>query len=338
MRVIQPSDRWRVYQHNVELAFQFDNEKYQKLECGAKSLRPIIRSFRRNMNRVRGLGILPIQLVASATMNEAARMEALANKKVPFHDPRITQNDPQFDPKLFKEVDEERMRIARNWLDQNPTKLVILGMMGLNHTITSGDEDTFHSVQALMAAMLIGLWTAFESLAQDTWISAVNACPNPLASNVMSAADSALKTGNLAKSISYAHFTGSDFDFRKTMGTLLFREKKVDFQQLKTLRAAYKVAFNDEFEPIFDAESANLLRLEAVRNLFVHKGGVADDAFLNRVREEVEFQKLKLGNLLHVDGQYIAKQANAVINCGTNLVSAVDKWLADNSSDENTAA
>ena len=67
-------------------------------------------------------------------------------------------------------------------------------------------------------------------------------------------------------------------------------------------------------------------------------GGVADEAFLNRVRDEVEFQKLKVGNLLHVDGQYIAKQANAVINCGTNLVSAVDKWLADNSSDENTAA
>src|SRR5439155_17198202 len=139
--------------------------------------------------------------------------------------PRITVNDPQFDAELFKEVDEERMRVARNWIAQNPTNLVLVGMAGLNHTITSGDEDTFHSVQALMAAMLIGLWTAFESLAQDTWISAVNACPNPLASNVMSAADSALKTGSQAKSISYAHFTGSDFDFRRTMGTLLFREK-----------------------------------------------------------------------------------------------------------------
>jgi hypothetical protein len=338
MRIIQPSDRWRVHEHRVEASFQFDDQKYQKLECRTESLRPIIQSFRRNMNRVRGLGILPLHLVAVATLNESAMMEALANMGVPFHDPRVTKNHPKFDPELFKEVDKERMRIARDWLDSNPTRLTIVGIEGLNNIIAWGDENTFHSVQALMAAMLIGLWTAFESLAQDTWISAVNACPDPLASNVMSAADSALKTGNQAKSISYAHFTGTGFDFRRTMGTLLFREKKVDFQQLKTLRAAYKVAFNSEFEPIFDTENSNLLRLEAVRNLFVHKGGVADDAFLKRVQGETEFRKVEIGDLLRVDGGYVAKQANAVINCGTNLVSAVDEWLLKNSNDAGDAA
>jgi hypothetical protein len=79
------------------------------------------------------------------------------------------------------------------------------------------------------------------------------------------------------------------------MGELLLRERKVDFQQLKTLRAAYKVAFSGDFEPIFDAENANLLRLEAVRNLFVHKGGVIDGAFLKRVQDQMEFPKAKIG-------------------------------------------
>jgi hypothetical protein len=64
-------------------------------------------------------------------------MEALANKGVPFHDPRITPNDPKFDPKLFQEVDEERVRIERSWLNQAgfPTKLALAGLAGLNSTI-----------------------------------------------------------------------------------------------------------------------------------------------------------------------------------------------------------
>jgi hypothetical protein len=320
----------------LEMAAGLDDSIYSELQCRSECLQSIATSFIRNMNRVRGLGILPVQLVASATVNEAARVEALVNKQIPLHDPKIVKNHPNFDSDLFAQVDEERRRIISTWMSK-PTfahQFVVAGLSGVDSILGwSADDNTRLSVEALLAAMLIGLWTAFESLAQDTWISAVNACPVPLANNVMSAPDSELKTGNQSKSLSYSHFMGSGFDFRRSMGTLLFAEKKVDFQQLKTIQAAYKVAFAGALEPIFDQGSPELLMLEAARNLFVHKGGVVDRKFINRVKNYDEFKRAKEGDLLSVSGGYVCNQSVAVVNCATNLVQAVDKWLLDRPTD-----
>jgi hypothetical protein len=180
-----------------------------------------------------------------------------------------------------------------------------------------------------MGAMLIGLWTALESLAQDTWITAVNACPAPLANNVMAAPDATLKTGNQSKSLSYSHFSGSNFDFRNTMGNLLFAERKVDFQHFNGIRAAYNVAFAGELEAIFQPYQIGLFRLEATRNLLAHKGGIIDAKFLRRIGDEPGFVDAKENNLLWISGSYVATQANSVSAFAGRLVSAVDKWLDD---------
>src|SRR5215831_10527892 len=95
----------------LEMAAGLDDSVYAQLSCDSACLHPIATSFIRNMNRVRGLGILPVQLVAIATTNEAARVEALINKGIPLHDPRLVRGDPNFDSKLFDKVDAERQRI-----------------------------------------------------------------------------------------------------------------------------------------------------------------------------------------------------------------------------------
>ena len=92
------------------------------------------------------------------------------------------------------------------------------------------------------------------------------------------------------------------------MGNLLFAEKKVDFQQLKTIRAAFNVAFGGRFEPIFEQNSRSLVTLEAVRNLFAHKGGKIDQAFVQRVKNDETFRNRKEGDLLSVDGGYVCSQ------------------------------
>jgi len=319
------------YCDNFDLAGAF-KEKYEAMSFRSPDLQSIAQAFIRNMNRVRGTAMLPVRLVSLATINECARMEALLNKKIAFHDNRIVRGHPDFDIDLFKQVDAERQRIIQEWVKQPDfnAKAVQIGREGLNLCIDAGQEQARESVQAIMAGMIMGLWTALESLTQDTWISAVNACPAPLASNVMSAADSALKTGNQAKSISYAHFTGSGFDFRRTMGTLLFREKKVDFQQLKTIRAAYKVAFADELDSIFDNSVEALSLLEAIRNLFAHKGGVIDEKFKGKVSKITQFKELNVGDVLILNGKYIVTIANVVAHFSESLVTAVDKWIIEN--------
>jgi len=326
--------------HKFPHASQF-GDGYSTLRCEAVGLQPIAQAFIRNMNRVRGIGALSMNLMAIGMVNEAARVEAAFNKKINPHDSRVTHGHPQFDEVLFSELNEERKRLIDSWIKSYPNKeafavaLATKTAFNMNTVIEESKEDAWSSIQATMAAMLIGLWTAFESLAQDTWITAVNTCPSPLADNVMAAPDSALKTGNQSKSLSYSHFVGSGYDFRRSMGSLLFTEKKVDFQQFKTIRAAYKVAFAGHLEPIFEQHQFELFKLEAVRNLFVHKGGIIDSKFVERMGNE-PILKEKIGQSLSVNGEYVAHKANAVSVCSAQLIQAVDRWLLENPAEAQT--
>lgn len=191
------------------------------------------------------MGSLPINLVASAITNEAARVEAVVNKGVPFHDPRITKNHPRFDPKLFSEVDEERKRIVREWVKDpaHESNLTLAAMTAVHVIIDANRDEAWQPVQAVLSAMLMQLWTAFESLAQDTWIVSVNSKPNPLAKRILKSGRD-LATGAQIKSIPANQIVGFDFDLRRSMGTVLVRQRAVDFQQLKTIRNAYKIAFD----------------------------------------------------------------------------------------------
>jgi hypothetical protein len=283
------------------------------------------------MNRVRGIGGLAINLVTIAIINEAARVEALANKNIPFHDPRITLNHLNFDSALYSELNQERIRLITQWMKDEPNfhlRMIDLGLKGINEIIELNKPESRDAVQATMAAMLIGLWTAFESLAQDTWITAVNARPNPLATRVLKR-NADLGTGTQPKSIPPEQIIGHSFDLRNSMGTILFRQRAVDFQQLKTIRVAYKVAFAEALETIFENYHQELFWLETERNLFVHKGGLVDRKFIERMGDEPDMTKT-MGASLVVNGQQVAHKANVVSRCATELIQAVDKWLDEN--------
>ena len=90
-------------EHKFHLCWEFGTD-YEGVSCANSKLLAIAKAFIRNMNRVRGIGTLPINLITIAIVNESARIEALANKGVLFHDARITHGDPGFDSQFFSEV------------------------------------------------------------------------------------------------------------------------------------------------------------------------------------------------------------------------------------------
>ena len=320
--------------HGFEHAAQFTND-HNRLVCKNPALQAIAEAFIRNMSRVRGIGMMPINLVAISVSNEAAQMEAMANLKIPFHDSRITYGHPDFDPILFDKVSIERKRLLKEWskdpaVNQNQ-KHFLVGAYAINLVIDSNQAQSWEGVQATLAAMLMGLWTAFESLTQDTWIEAVNTCPNPLAERVLEPSAN-LKTGSQLKSVSWKVIKSAGFDLTGSMGSVLLRQKAVDFQQLETIRAAYDVAFAGEFEPIFSAHEEQLSQLEAVRNLFAHKGGTIDRKFIDRMKNVPDLKDMKEGEVFCVTGQYVAQKANTISQCSTSLISGVDNWLEQNPS------
>lgn len=317
-------------EHEFHLCWQFIRE-YEHLSCANSALQPIASAFIRNMNRVRGMGTLSLNLTTVAIVNEAARLEALVNKRIPLHDPRITYGHPDYDPELFSELNEERKRLIDEWEKAEPkfqVRMLKAGVQAMNVIIDENEAESKDAVQATMAAMLIGLRTAFESLAQDTWIAAVDARPDPLATRVLKR-NSDLGTGTQPKTIPPDQIIGHGFDLRNAMGTILFRQRAIDFQQLKTIRGAYNVAFVGEFESIFEAFADELCFLEAERNLFVHKGGLVDQKFVQRMGNQSGMRET-IGKSLAVNGRHVAHKANVVSRCSTQLIQAVDKWLIEN--------
>lgn len=322
-------------EHKFSKACQFADD-YSALHCTVLVLQPIAKAFIRNMNRVRGLGVFPINAVAIATVNEAARCDAIVRNQLSLDDHRLNPESPTFDKALFEKVDKERQSIASAWSkrdqEKNGRMFFKVGKTGLNTVIEWNPLWAPDAVQALMASMLTGLWTAFESLAQDTWVTAVNEQAVPLARRIL---DPRLQKAEQPKSISWNVFASSGFNLEHSMGTILLRERKVDFQSFGLIRDAYKVAFDGELEPIFDTHGGELFRLETVRNLFVHKGGIVDDKFIKRMGEtRSEIREMK-GQPLSVSGEYVAMMADVVAGAGTDLVLAVDKWLEENASDDN---
>ena len=85
-----------------------------------------------------------------------------------------------------------------------------------------------------------------------------------------------------------------------------------------------------ELESAFEPYAVELSFLEAIRDLFAHKGGVIDEKFLNRARTRAEFSGAKVGNIIGIGGPIVAEYANTVADCATALINALDKWLAEN--------
>jgi hypothetical protein len=313
--------------HGFHHAAQF-TEDHSHIVLKHPELEKIIGAFVRNMSRVRGIGMLPINLISVTVINEAARMEALYNLKIPFHDPRVMLGHPNYDPDLFEKLDTERKRLVDAWVKEGATeekKQFMIGAHTLNVIIDCNEQQSWEAVQATLAAMLMGLWTAFESLAQDTWVTAVNSYRKPLADRVLKTLD----REDQQKFLSGKMISEADYDLRNCMGDILLRKGAVDFQRLKSIKQAYDISFANEFEPIFSAHNDLLSELEAIRNLFAHKGGVIDERFASKVKHPPNMQ---VGGIYCVTGQYVAELARVVSACSMAIITGVDNWLEQNQS------
>lgn len=305
-------------------ASRFDNA-YLLLDPKTAGLLPVAKSFVRNMERVRSIGALPIMLVALATINEAARAEAAVRRGLSAFDERLTTNHEKFDQLLFSKIDEERMQIIaanKEFLDK---RVALVGRANLHTLIQWTKPSSEDAVQANMSAMIIGLWTAFEALLQDMWIVAVNLKPLPLAHRVMNEKDDKANTQN--KTLSISELGYAKFDLRDKMGTILERKGAATFEQFKSARKAYKIAFEGLFEPIFSSYNAELFRLENARNLFAHRAGIIDERFLKLMNDDPVVNQMKVGDSLKLTGSYVQTQAETVGKCALELIVGVDDWL-----------
>jgi hypothetical protein len=212
-------------------------------------------------------------------------------------------------------------------------------------------DRVFVGLEVVLSGIIVGVWTAYESLATDLWITAVNQQPMTLGVNALygkrnatakaeptDAADPEHKEKVSPLNIDILQEYG--FDLSSSLGSMIHRKRKFTFNTLDDINHAYNETFcvrqkgvrkgpHQAVKSWFSGEEYNGLRvLEALRHVLVHKAGMVDEQFLNRVRDlSPAFTTLKVGDSVELDGEMVREYASAAVKRALVLLRGVDKWL-----------
>jgi hypothetical protein len=212
------------------------------------------------------------------------------------------------------------------------------------------DAVLSQSFEAVLDAVVIGTWAAFETLAGDLWEEALNAHPDRLSSlegkettetkNSIARArgeEGSARTQDDRKEKDNPRAIRLDllgkfgFDLGKVMGKIL--RDRFAFSRLEDVRMAYVKAFRYEAEGklIVDCLNSDALDcLSAVRNVIVHKSGRADGSFRIRIGSDVRFQGTKVDDPVVLDGGLVKSLVDPAVGRAVELCRLVDLWLERN--------
>jgi hypothetical protein len=198
-------------------------------------------------------------------------------------------------------------------------------------------------VEAILVTQITMAWTAFESLATDLWIEAVNARPISLGYKALIAppsrqdrperihpTTSITDEKHSIDSIRIDVLRRHRFNLENKIGAVVWSSRKFNFNRLNGIQYAYSLMFGEGAKSVF--KKYDRMRIaEAVRNLLVHKGGVVDEQFRDRVKKDSSLSKLNENDRLPIDGTLALDLTDTSVRCGIDLIEMVDTWLSDNS-------
>ena len=206
--------------------------------------------------------------------------------------------------------------------------------------------DYHAEVEFLIINMILGTWTAFEVFATDLWVAAINNGPSSLAEEVFAGAqkqplkpemDGVQKRETMSeeKTIRLSVLKNYGYDLRGKMGNLLKDEGKVRFDSFANTIRAYEVAFGSGVLKILnkaDKECGNIAFLEAARNALVHRGGLADSKFREKVGYAIgsSYHHLKaLGDAekIPIRGGMVKELAESTMSTSLRLIKFVDSRI-----------
>jgi hypothetical protein len=157
---------------------------------------------------------------------------------------------------------------------------------------------------SIMLSMVILAWTAFESLCEDLLVTAKTLRPK------------------LATPIRPGE--------RPLLPWESAKGNRNTFRTLKGIREHYWRSFG-KFRDVHRVLShRGNDTLAAVRNLIVHRGGIVDKEFLEKVSGIPEFSSAKMEHALHLDFELVRKLIVPAVRRGATLVAGVQRWIDQN--------
>lgn len=214
-----------------------------------------------------------------------------------------------------------------------------IGVNALNELIVAPDEanPVRDAVEVIIASVLLGSWTAFEALAADLWVAALNERPR-LGIVALGADKSSTDSDEQREQKAKVKFIlpagllrDLKYDLKSHMGTVL--REKWDFGRRSEAKDAYLKTFREKAEKerltsILDDQK--LIWMAAIRNSIVHDGAVADRQFVSQMERHPTLSAVKEHHAIPLRGPLVREFIDIASQRGIELIEFVDGWLAVN--------
>ncbi len=295
-------------------AAAIDRTAYRSLKVATAGLAPVVEAFVENMNRV--VSVVEFVMDSPEFAADFARHRAMLSATIENNVFLSGEQLATFSVEVTKRFiqDEHSKEEADLTRTRNEASNILNLWVQVRPSLKSGIDGIF-------GAMITGTWTAFEVMATDLWEQAINCHPAGLAH---------LPGTDKDKQVSLTKLQKFGYDLRASMGTLL--KDKLGPRGLADIRNGYRLAFDHDCATIEQAlKNSAFDQLQAIRNVLVHRAGIADEKFRGVVSTTAwtTFELLEPGkDRIVLNGEIVQDIVRRSIEASTNLIRAVDAWLS----------
>ena len=264
----------------------------------------------------------------------------VTSSRYPPDEPSGTEIFERMKQLLQEDTDRLRADAARGFETINEQVRETIETGGAYAVILTASSPTHKGFESLLLSYITAAWTIFETLAGDIWEFAINENPNLLAQlsgkanrlrksrkpiNFDRNSDATESNKTVRLSMLQLH----QWDLSRKMGSVL--KNRFEFARLEGIREAYASAFSEKenSDDIDNALSDEALDIISVlRNVIVHRNGIADREYVDRCAYILALPKACEGEPIAFDGQLVAHVIGEMLFCAARLFDAVDAWIA----------
>jgi hypothetical protein len=289
------------------------------------SLRELLLNYELGIQRVASLAALPLEAIDYAIRDYSKYYGAFLTVVPDLDTTQVNQKQAEIDAKFRELCEKEETEPLRR----------DLGHSILMKFLERAPHQMRHGLAAILASQIIQAWTAFETLATDLWVEGLNLCP-PLGVTAMGAQplagekeESAEKKRKIRFPIPLQKLQKYDFNLKTSMGSLL--KEKWKFTTRDGIRQAYCDAFGGDAGLVADIIDDKAIKaMSALRNVIVHRSGIADEDFLKDKSGNDCLGPAIRGIQVAIDGEMVSRLCKRTGDLGAELVLAMNKCIRKN--------
>jgi hypothetical protein len=321
----------------------------------SEPVREAFDAFKSNISRIDSLMLAPIYISFFSGLFERMRCagEVRVTNKIVMpgigEDHDISEAAAESVVEAAKEI---RSEYFRKWKGKERELTIFSLNMGIHGVeqvmvtaaLSQGESNpVMDGVGSVFASMIVNAWTAFEVLAEDLWVSALNARPrlgfraiNAEIKDKESEEDREKRLNKCFEIPAWMIQEDPNFNIHNNMGTLL--REQFDFRKRAKVIDAYTAVF---FDNPYKSNVRRILSdpkldwVSAVRHAIVHYGGKVYKSRISRsfkglVAAHTELGKLEPGDMIPINGDLVCELVTVVVNSGIELLDFVDGWIKNN--------